>query len=47
MGIALAEAAAEYGAEVELVLGPVNRLPKYKAIEIINVISAETMATEC
>ena len=47
MGIALAEAAAEYGAEVELVLGPVNRLPKNKAIEIINVISAETMATEC
>jgi len=47
MGIALAEAAAEYGAEVELVLGPVNRLPKNKAIEIINVISAETMAAEC
>jgi phosphopantothenoylcysteine synthetase/decarboxylase len=39
MGIALAEAAAEYGAEVEFVLGPVNRLPENKAIEIINVLT--------
>ncbi len=28
MGIALADAAAEYGADVELVLGPVSRLPR-------------------
>ena len=27
MGIALADAAAEYGADVELVLGPVNIMP--------------------
>jgi phosphopantothenoylcysteine decarboxylase/phosphopantothenate--cysteine ligase len=47
MGIALADAAAEYGAKVELVLGPVNRLPGNKAIKIINVISAESMASEC
>jgi phosphopantothenoylcysteine decarboxylase/phosphopantothenate--cysteine ligase len=47
MGIAIAEAAAEYGADVELVLGPVNILPKNKSIKIINVISAEQMAAEC
>ncbi len=47
MGIALADAAAEYGAEVELVLGPVNRLPENKTIKIINVTSAESMAEEC
>ena len=28
MGIALADAAAEYGADVELVLGPVNITPE-------------------
>ena len=47
MGIALADAAAEYGADVELVLGPVNRLPENKSIKIINVTSAESMASEC
>jgi phosphopantothenoylcysteine decarboxylase / phosphopantothenate---cysteine ligase len=47
MGIALAETAAEYGADVELVLGPVNRLPENKTIKIINVTSAESMASEC
>jgi len=47
MGIALADAAAEYGAEVELVLGPVNRAPQNKTIKIINVTSAESMADEC
>ena len=47
MGIALADAAADYGADVELVLGPVNILPGNKTIKIINVISAESMAYEC
>lgn len=47
MGIALADAAAEYGADVELVLGPVNIEPENKSIKIINVISAESMASEC
>jgi len=47
MGIALAEAAAEYGAEVELVIGPVSRLPENKSIKIIKVITAENMADEC
>jgi phosphopantothenoylcysteine decarboxylase / phosphopantothenate---cysteine ligase len=47
MGIALAEAAAEYGADVELVIGPVSRLPENKSIKIIKVITAENMADEC
>lgn len=47
MGIALADTAAEYGAEVELVLGPVNRIPENISIKVINVISAESMASEC
>ncbi len=47
MGIALAEAAAEYGAEVELVIGPVSRLTENKSIKIIKVITAENMADEC
>ena len=47
MGIALAEAAAEYGASVELVLGPVNITPSNKSLKIINVTSAKSMADEC
>jgi len=47
MGIALADAAAEYGAEVELILGPVNILPKNKNILITRVVTAESMASEC
>jgi phosphopantothenoylcysteine decarboxylase/phosphopantothenate--cysteine ligase len=47
MGIALAEAAAEYGALVELVLGPVNITPSDKSLKIINVTSAKSMADEC
>ncbi len=47
MGIALADTAAEYGAEVDLVLGPVNRIPKNRSVKVINVISAESMASEC
>ena len=47
MGIALADAAAEYGAEVDLVLGPVGLLPQNKAIRIFNVVSASEMADEC
>jgi phosphopantothenoylcysteine decarboxylase/phosphopantothenate--cysteine ligase len=47
MGIALADAAAEYGAIVDLVLGPVNISPKNNSVNIINVLTAETMASEC
>ena len=44
MGIALADAAAEYGADVNLVLGPVNVRPKNSSVRIINVTTAESMA---
>ncbi len=47
MGIALADAAVDYGAEVELVLGPVNIAPKYNSVKIIHVTTAESMASEC
>ena len=47
MGIALADAAAEYGAEVDLVLGPVDLVPQNKTIRIFNVVSASEMADEC
>ena len=47
MGIALADAAAEYGAIVDLVLGPVNIAPRNNSVRIINVSTAESMAAEC
>jgi len=47
MGVALADTAADYGAHVELVMGPVNILPENKTIQIINVVSAASMASEC
>jgi phosphopantothenoylcysteine decarboxylase/phosphopantothenate--cysteine ligase len=47
MGIALADAAAEYGAIVELVLGPVNLRPQNNSVKIINVTTAESMAEAC
>jgi phosphopantothenoylcysteine decarboxylase / phosphopantothenate---cysteine ligase len=47
MGIALADAAAEYGAIVDLVLGPVNIAPRNNSVRIINVTTAESMASEC
>jgi len=47
MGIALADAAASYGADVELVLGPVNLMPSEKNVKVINVITAGSMAEEC
>jgi phosphopantothenoylcysteine decarboxylase/phosphopantothenate--cysteine ligase len=47
MGIALADAASEYGAEVELVLGPVNILPKDSSVKITRVTTAAVMASEC
>jgi phosphopantothenoylcysteine decarboxylase/phosphopantothenate--cysteine ligase len=46
MGIAIANAAAESGAEVELVLGPVDILPD-ESVKVINVTSALSMADEC
>ncbi len=47
MGIALADAAVEYGAHVDLVLGPVSISPLNNTVHIINVTSAESMAAEC
>jgi phosphopantothenoylcysteine decarboxylase/phosphopantothenate--cysteine ligase len=47
MGIAIADAAAEYGAIVDLVLGPVNNVPRNNSINIINVTTAQSMAEEC
>lgn len=47
MGIALADAAAEYGAVIDLVLGPVTLAPKNGSINVINVTTAESMAKEC
>jgi phosphopantothenoylcysteine decarboxylase/phosphopantothenate--cysteine ligase len=47
MGIALADAAAEYGAQVDLVLGPVNITPANSTVNVINVTTTESMAAEC
>src|SRR5664280_2420210 len=47
MGIALADTAAEYGASVDLVLGPVNIIPRNNLVKVINVTTAESMASEC
>ena len=47
MGIALAECASEMGANVNLVLGPVDIKPQSKDINIINVTSANSMAEAC
>jgi phosphopantothenoylcysteine decarboxylase/phosphopantothenate--cysteine ligase len=47
MGIALADAAYEYGATVDLVLGPVSISPAGRGINIINVTTAASMASEC
>jgi phosphopantothenoylcysteine decarboxylase/phosphopantothenate--cysteine ligase len=47
MGIALADAAAAYGADVDLVLGPVDIVPKNPSINIVNVTSAKSMYDEC
>jgi phosphopantothenoylcysteine decarboxylase/phosphopantothenate--cysteine ligase len=47
MGIAIARKAAEYGAVVELVLGPVKSVPALGGITITNVVTAAEMAEEC
>jgi len=47
MGIALADAAAEYGADVDLVLGPVQIMPSQKSVRVINVTTAGSMSKEC
>jgi phosphopantothenoylcysteine decarboxylase/phosphopantothenate--cysteine ligase len=47
MGIAIADAAADSGAEVILVLGPVNIRPVNSNVKVIDVVDAESMANEC
>lgn len=47
MGIALADMAAAYGAEVDLVLGPVNIKPSSATVNVTNVTTAESMAEAC
>jgi len=47
MGIAIADAAADYGADVDLILGPVNIIPENKSVKITRVTTAASMASEC
>lgn len=47
MGIAIADAACEYGAAAVLVLGPVDLRPKNSNVTIVNVTTARSMADEC
>ncbi|HUX97782.1 MAG TPA: bifunctional phosphopantothenoylcysteine decarboxylase/phosphopantothenate--cysteine ligase CoaBC [Bacteroidales bacterium] len=47
MGIALADAASALGAEVDLVLGPVNIRPSGENIIVTNVTTAASMAEAC
>jgi phosphopantothenoylcysteine decarboxylase / phosphopantothenate---cysteine ligase len=47
MGIALADAAAEYGATVDLVLGPVSLTPQNSSVNVVDISTAESMAYEC
>ncbi len=47
MGIAIADAAAQYGADVDLVLGSVSLLPKNISVRVTHVTTAESMAEEC
>ncbi len=44
MGIAIADEAFERGADVILVLGPVDQYPHSHGIKVVNVVSAEDMA---
>lgn len=47
MGIALADAAASYGAEVTIVLGPTIVYPTDSSIKVIGVVTAAEMAEKC
>ena len=47
MGIALADKAAEEGAEVTLILGPSAYVPRNNRVEVINVVTAAQMGDEC
>lgn len=47
MGIALADAAAGYGGEVTLVLGPSDLQPQNNSVKVVHVTTSEDMAKEC
>ena len=47
MGIALADAASEFGATVDLVLGPVNIKPSVISVNVTDVTTASSMADAC
>jgi phosphopantothenoylcysteine decarboxylase/phosphopantothenate--cysteine ligase len=47
MGIAIADTAADYGADVTLVLGPAEIVPENSSVRVIKVTTAESMASEC
>jgi len=47
MGIALADTATDYGADVTLVLGPAEIVPENSSVRVIKVTTAESMASEC
>jgi len=47
MGVALAEALAEKGAEVNLVLGPGSKLPENQKVSVTHVNSADDMYKVC
>ena len=47
MGIAIADALAEMGADVDLVLGPVQLAPAHSSVRIHHVVSAEDMYQKC
>ncbi len=46
MGIALADAAAGFGASVHLILGPVSIVPENQSVKVTDVVTAESMANE-
>lgn len=47
MGIAVAEACYEAGADVDLVAGPISEKTKYKGINVVGVNSADEMYNAC
>jgi phosphopantothenoylcysteine decarboxylase/phosphopantothenate--cysteine ligase len=47
MGIAIANVAANLGAEVTLVLGPSNQVVNHQAIKVVRVINAQEMYLAC
>ncbi len=47
MGIEIAKAFARQGADVSLILGPVNNKVEHSGVNVINVVSAAQMHDEC